>query len=186
MRGLSTAFSIVVLVALGAYLICVAMGVSSIDQITNFIKLLEERKVITVIAGIVLLLIGFSLIYLALRKFTREPSMAFQNPEGEVRVTFDAIEDFVRRLGGRLEEVKEMHPEVIVTKEGLEIHNRITLGPNLSIPEASSRIQETIKKYVEDVLGIRDIVAIKVLVTKIAHEEVKKKEEEVKPEVEVR
>lgn len=186
MRGLSTVLSIVVLVGLGVYLVCLSAGVISTDQITNFIKLLEEEKVITAITGVVLSLIGFSLIYLGLRKFTREPSMAFQNPEGEVRVTFSAIEDFIKRLTGRLEEVKEMHPEVIATKEGLEIHNRITLGPNLSIPEASSRIQETIKKYVEDVLGIRDIVAIKVLVTKIDHEEVKKKVEEVKPEIEIK
>ncbi len=112
--------------------------------------------------------------------------MAFQNPEGEVRVTFSAIEDFIRRLAGKIEEVEEMHPEVVATKEGLEIHNRITLGPNMSIPEASSRIQETIKKYVEDVLGIRDILAIKVLVTKIAHEEVKKRVEEAKPEIEIK
>ncbi|MCK4262135.1 alkaline shock response membrane anchor protein AmaP [bacterium] len=186
MRGLSTAVSIVVLVAVGVYLVCLAIGVTSIEQMASFIKPLEETKVITGIAGIISLAMGFSLLYLALRKFTREPSMAFQNPEGEVRVTFNAIEDFVKRLGGKLEEVKEMHPEVIATKEGLEIHNRITLGPNLSIPEASSRIQETIKKYVEDVLGIRDIVAIKVLITKIAHEEVKEKEEEVRREAEIK
>ncbi|MCD5390496.1 alkaline shock response membrane anchor protein AmaP [candidate division NPL-UPA2 bacterium] len=186
MRGLSTVLSIVVLVAFGAYLICVAIGVTSADQITGFIKLLEGERVITIIAGIVLLVLGFSLLYLALRKFTREPSMAFQNPEGEVRVTFSAIEDFIRRSAGKIEEVNEMRPEVVATKEGLEIHNRITLGPNLSIPEASSRIQETIKKYVEDVLGIRDILAIKVLVTKIAHEEVKKKGEEAKPEIEIK
>ena len=190
MKAFSTAFSIIVLIALGVYLIYFAFGGVSVDQIHNFLKILEERSAIAGMAGLAFLAIGCSLIILTFRRFSREPSMAFQNPEGEVRVAFSAIEDFIKRLGGKLTEVREMHPQVLVTREGLEIYSRIILEPNINIPEATSRIQEIIKKYVEDVLGIKDIVAIKVLVVKIAPEEARKgkrKEEGlVSPGVEIR
>ncbi len=190
MKAFSTAFSIIVLVALGVYLLALAFGGVSADQAYNFLRVLEGEKVFVGVAGLVFLVIGCSLIVLALRRFSREPSMAFQNPEGEVRVAFSAIEDFIKRLGGKLTEVREMHPRVEATREGLEIYSRIVLEPNTNIPEATIRIQEMIKKYVEDVLGIKDILAIKVLVVKIAPEEVRKgkrKEEGmVIPEVEMR
>ncbi|NOX98061.1 MAG: alkaline shock response membrane anchor protein AmaP [Nitrospirae bacterium] len=189
MRGFSTAFSIIVLVFLGIYLIAVAIGWTSPDQAGNLLRILGEERAIAGIVGVVCLAIGYLLLHLTLRRFSREPSMAFQNPDGEVRVAFSAIEDFIKRLGGKLTEVREMHPQVLATREGLEIYNRIILEPNTNIPEATSRIQEMIRKYVEDVLGIKDIIAIKVLVVKIASEEGRKKkvkEEPMLPEVEVR
>ena len=192
MKAFSTAFAIIVLISLGAGLLYFSLGGVSVEQADNFFKILAERKTVTGLAGVAFLIIGCSLIVLALRRFSREPSMAFQNPEGEVRVAFSAIEDFVKRLGVKLTEVREMHPKVLATREGLEIYNRIILEPNINIPEATRRIQEMIKKYVEDVLGIEDIIAIKVLVVKIASEETRKrkgkeKEEElVLPEVELR
>lgn len=190
MKGFSTAFSIIVLIALGVYLISFAFEGTSVDQARDFLVLLGEKKMITGMAGIAFLAIGCSLVILTLRRFSREPSMAFQNPEGEVRVAFSAIEDFIKRLGTKLVEVKEMHPQVLATREGLEVYNRIILEPNTNIPEATSRIQDMIRKYVEDVLGIKEIVAIKVLVVKIAPEEVRKRkgrekaEESILPEVE--
>ncbi len=190
MKAFSTAFSIIVLVALGVYLLAFVLGEAPADQAYGFLRVLEGKRALVGGAGLVFLALGCLLIVLTLRRFSREPSMAFQNPEGEVRVTFGAIEDFIKRLGGKLMEVREMHPQVLATREGLEIYNRIILEPNTNIPEATSRIQEMIKKYVEDVLGIKDILAIKVLVVKIAPEETRKgkrKEEElVAPEVEIK
>lgn len=190
MRGFCTAFSIIILVALGMYLIYFAFGGASVDQVYTFLKIMEGKRAVAGMVGIVILAIGCSLVVMTLRRFSREPSMAFQNPEGEVRVAFGAIEDYIRRLGGKLTEVREMHPQVLATREGLEIYNRIVLEPNTNIPEATSRIQEMIRKYVEDVLGIKDIVAIKVLIVKIAPEETRrakgkgKEEESVLPETE--
>ncbi|MCD5398098.1 alkaline shock response membrane anchor protein AmaP [candidate division NPL-UPA2 bacterium] len=174
MKVFSVIFSIIVLIALGGYLIFFAFGEAPADQAYDFLRVLEGKRALMGGVGLAFLILGCSLIVFTLRKFSREPSMAFQNPEGEVRVAFSAIEDFIKRLGGKLTEVREMHPQVLVTREGLEICSRIVLEPNINIPEATSRIQEMIKKYVEDVLGIKDIVSIKVLVVKIAPEEVKK------------
>ncbi len=190
MRAFSTAFSIIVLVALGVYMIAFAANWGApLDQVNNLLRFLGERRALDGIAGAVFLVLGYLLLHLSLRRFSREPSMAFQNPDGEVRVAFSAIEDFIKRLVGKLTEVREMHPQVLATREGLEIYNRIVLEPNTNIPEATGRIQEIIKKYIEDVLGIKDIVAIKVLVVKIAPEESRRKrgkeEEPVLPEVEV-
>lgn len=182
MKGFGVVFSIIVLIALGIGLISFVFSEASRGQVRNFLVILEEKRVITGVVGLAILAVGCSLFFFSLRRFSREPSMSFQNPEGEVRVTFSAIEDFIKRLGGKLAEVREMRPQVLATREGLEIYNRIILEPNVNIPEATSRIQEIIKKHVKDVLGIKDIIAIKVLVIKIASEKMGKgKEKEEAP-----
>ncbi len=169
-------FSTLIILAVGAG-VCGSVAEISWLSIETWMDL---NKLATGAVGSLLFVLGLANIFLGLRELRPEPTISFYNPQGEVRVAFSAIEDFVKRLSAHIEEVRELKPKVMVAKKGLEIYNRVTLAPNINIPEASLKIQETIKSHVQDVLGIKDITAIKVLIVKIAPEAPKKKVKEEK------
>lgn len=171
MKRFVVSFSMAILVVVGLFLIFLAIGRIPIENIRQILISIQEQIIPTIIVGALLLGGGGYLFYLLVREIRYGLTISFQNPEGEVRVSLAAVEEFLKRLEGGFDEVREMKPELSITKKGLEINARLTLEPNTNIPEATTRIQGTIREYIEGVLGIKNIAAIKVFVTKIAHEE---------------
>ena len=172
MNGLKTVFlsiSVLIFLALGIALGCQAF------QFISFSDWLAGQEWSCGILGLSLIILGLAGIALYLREVQPEPAVAFENPDGEVKVTLSAIEDFVRRLTGKMDDVRELKPKVVMTKKGLEIRNRVVLEPNVNIPQVSLGIQEMIKRYLQEVLGITGMSTIKVLVVKIAPEADRKK-----------
>lgn len=161
-------FSMVILVVMGLFLIFLAIGWLPVEGIKQILISIQEQIIPTIIVGALLLGGGVYLVYLLVREIRYGLTISFRNPEGEVRVSLGAVEEFLKRLG--FDEVREMKPELSITKKGLEINARLTLEPNINIPEATIRIQGTIREYVEGVLGIKNIASIKVFITKIARE----------------
>ena len=166
-------------------LIFLAVGISSLLLATNsvyrenFINYLSRNgAVYEAIGGIILILLALEVIYIGLKTIGGEPAVSFPGPEGEVRIAFSAIEGFIKRLSGQIPEVKDLRPKVCVTKKGLEIQNRVILKSDVYIPEAARKIQEVIGKYVKDVLGIEDISAIRIFISRITPAEMEAKKEE--------
>lgn len=164
-------FSMAILIVVGLFLIFLAIGWIPVKNIEQILISIQEQIIPTIIVGVLLLGGGVYLVYFLVREIHYKLTISFRNPEGEVRVSLAAVEEFLRRLKGGFDEVREMKPELSMTKKGLEINARLTLEPNTNIPEAATRIQGTIREYVEGVLGIKNIASIKVFIAKIAHKE---------------
>ena len=174
MKRFTVIFSAVILTVIGFFLIFLGIGWIPAKSIEQILISIQERIIPAIVVGILLLGGGVYLIYLLVREIRYGLAISFQNPEGEVRVSTGAVEEFLKRLERGFDEVREMKPELSITKKGLEITAWVMLEPNVNIPEATTRVQETIREYVEGVLGIKKIVSIKVFITKIAREEGKK------------
>jgi len=162
-------FSMTILGIVGLFLIFLAIGWIPVEGIGRVLISIQEQIIPTIVIG-VLLLAGGYLVYLSAEEIRYGSTISFRNPEGEVRVSLGAIEEFLKRLEGGFERVREMKPKLSMTKKGLEINARLTLEPNTNIPDVAARVQGTIRDYTEGVLGIKNIASIKVFVTKIAHE----------------
>ena len=113
-------------------------------------------------------------------KLRKEQVFSFENSNGKVKVAFSAIEGFVKRRGLEIKEIKDLIPKVYMTKNGLQIKSKVILKSDVDIPSSTSKLQETIKNYVGDVLGIKDLTSIEIYVTKIAKSEVKRADEDIK------
>ena len=171
MKKFVVIFSMAILMVVGLFLIFLAVGLIPIKNIEQILISIQEQIIPAIIVGALLLGGGIYLVYLLVREIHYGLTISFQNPEGEVRVSIGAVEEFLKRLEGGFDEVREMKPVLSITKKGLEVIAWITLESNTNIPEATTRIQGTIREYIEGVLGIKNIASIKVFVTKIAHEE---------------
>ena len=121
------------------------------------------------LTGAGLILLNWMYAELALARFQKQKTIAFENPNGQVTVSLAAIEDFIRRSSQEMAEVKELRSDVVARKGKILIRARAVLWSGAHIPEAAERIQSMIKSKVQEMLsGIEEPVIVRVHVAKIA------------------
>ncbi len=119
-----------------------------------------------------LVLLNWMIAQLAIAKFQRQKTIAFENPDGEGTVSLAAIEDFIRRSTRELPEVKDLRSDVVAAKGRIFVRTRVTLWSEAHIPEVTERIQALVKARVQEMLaGIEEPVNVRVHVAKIVHRE---------------
>jgi len=174
LSGLTLFFYTFVFLLVGGFFIIISMNLvaqESIAAALNTIYTTPNARLCLGITGALLIFISILVMQIAMGKLTREKTIAFENPDGQVTISLSAIEDFIKRALKQLPEVKELRPNVRATKKGITIINRVTLFSDISIPETTEKIQNLVKARVQDMLGVEEPITIKVHVVKIAHKE---------------
>lgn len=173
--------SVIITLLIGFVLAGIGARMVPEAQMMEWIGLAYENSVNLLIVGLtgaVLILIVLSGIYSFFRKLREKKGVTFANPEGQVKITLLAIEDFIRRSVSEIKEVKNLKPKAEVRKKGIRILNKVTLWSGANLPEVSNNIQSMIRKRLEEMLGIENIDSVNVFVTKIIPRKKKAKEEE--------
>jgi len=172
MRVFDTVVAFLLSLVWGVLLLGEASGKLFIGNLTAK----ASRGVLTGV-GVLFLLIAFLIIMSAMRRAKKEPNVVLNNPQGEVRVAYSAIEDFIRKLGPSMGGVRELRPRVQVTGKGVEVTCRVTLEAADSIPTIAAAVQERIMQQLKETLGIDNVHQVRVHVSKILHPEGRKRGE---------
>lgn len=135
-------------------------------SIVTLYESLRLRWALGAVAGVVALA-GIVLLRWALRQHQRQRTIAFRNPNGEVTVSLEAIEDFVKKLGGEQEGVQELRVSASVGREGILIELKTALWSTSHIPETTERLQSLIQSHVHEMLGVEEPVTVRVHVGKV-------------------
>ncbi|MBN1405459.1 MAG: alkaline shock response membrane anchor protein AmaP [Candidatus Omnitrophica bacterium] len=169
MRPLPTiiiVFYTIAFIAIGFFFIAIWSGFLTLDQIQIYYEAYNLRPNIG-IAGVIFILISIFITHITFGTIQRERTIAFNTPDGQVVISLSAIENFIKRLGNQMSDIKDMRPDVIATKKGVSISARISLWSDSNIPDVTERIQGIIKNKVQDMLGIEEPIITKVHITKI-------------------
>jgi uncharacterized alkaline shock family protein YloU len=169
-NGIVIFFYTLVFVAVGSLLISYSLGYITPQTIDELIQHLPTELNIRLIIGMIgagIIVLSLAIMQLAFGAKKQEKSISFENPNGEVTVSLSAIEDFVRRLGGEFNEIQEIRPTARVTKEELMISCKTYLLQDLSIPEITQKIQDTVITRVKKLLGNEENLRVKIDVIKI-------------------
>ncbi len=165
-----------------ATIIFLMVGIASIllsihwftwDEVQSFLGFIAGNKVRQIglfTLGFFLITISFSIWIFSFLNRHREQTIAFRNSLGEVRISLAALEDFIKKIASEIPEVKSIRSRVSASKKGLEVRNTVTLWSNNNISDVANDLQFTIKKYLQDILGIERVNQIKVLVSNISLE----------------
>ena len=94
-------------------------------------------------------------------------TIAFDNPSGRVKISLKAIEDLIKRVIIQTPEVREVKSKISASKKGLQIKTTLILRAEGSIPEVTSRVQELIKKRVQEAIGLDEPIDVSIFVGKI-------------------
>ena len=169
--------SIIIFLAIGVLLMAYAAhlkGVVNLAEQLVYLKELPNLWIISGLMGILVVLIGVSIIKITIGRLQREKTIAYENPEGQVIISLSAIEDFIKRIVRQIIEIKDLRCNVIATKKGINISAKVTLWSDANIPDVTEKIQSLIKSRVQEMLGIEETIVVSVHITKIAHKEAPK------------
>ena len=101
--------------------------------------------------------------------------IAFDNPSGRVNVSLLAIEELIKRVTVKTPEVREVKSKVSASKRGLHIKIKmLMLKAEGSIPEITSRVQELVKKRVQEAIGLDEPIDVNIFVGKILPDQERK------------
>ncbi len=169
---------IYVLTSLIVAFFCLALwsGRLSLEQLY-----IQRNLTIVGIIGTSLIILGLLWLLFIVEYLHKSRAISFDNPGGEVKVALSAIEDFiVKRVLAQIKAVKRMTTKAFATAKGLKLINRVVLWSDNEIPNTCGAIQDLIKKYLQDIVGVERISVIKVIVagisTHIGEEEPKEEE----------
>ncbi|MBI4335289.1 MAG: alkaline shock response membrane anchor protein AmaP, partial [Candidatus Omnitrophica bacterium] len=159
---------------IGVALVLIAFNLISRDIANftlNFIYNTPNMRLIIGITGGLLIAVTLLVSQMILRTMQRERTIAFENPDGQVTISLSAIEDFIKRLTRHIPEIKELKPDVIATKKGVDITTRVVLFSDSNIPEITEKIQNMLKSKVQDILGIEETISVRIHISKIVQKE---------------
>lgn len=177
MRVISTLTIIlysILFLLIGVLLLLVAFNIISRDIASytmDFVYNTPNLRLVIGITGGLLIMVMLLVMQIILGRMRMERTIAFENPDGQVTISLGAIEDFIKRLTRQLPEIKELKPNVIATKKGVDITTRVVLYSDTNIPDTTEKIQNMIKAKVQDMLGIEESIAVKIHIAKIAQKE---------------
>jgi uncharacterized alkaline shock family protein YloU len=155
---------------IGGFLIAFALDwlkVQDIYSILGYMQLNLNSKIITGLAGFLLVIISVSFAQIILGRMEKEKTIAFNTPTGQVTIALAAVEDLIKRLTQNFSEIKELRPNVIASKKGVEVDLRVVLFSEVNIPELTTHLQDVIKTKIQGMLGIEEQITVKVHIAKI-------------------
>lgn len=115
----------------------------------------------------VLALAGARLFWIGLRKPGGRHVVLADSALGQVRVSLQAIESLVEKVVSQVSGVREVKPGIILVPQGVGIQVRVSVTPDVNVPQASLEIQNRVKERVFEVTGIT-INQVKVSVENIS------------------
>jgi uncharacterized alkaline shock family protein YloU len=166
------------LLIIACTLIVFALNWLEVKEIAIFLSYIQfnpNSRLITGLSGVLLILMSVSFAQLILGKLQRERTIAFNNPTGQVTISLTAVEDLIKRVTSGISELKEIKPDVIAGKKGIEVNLRLVLRSETNIPDLTSRLQDLVKSKVQEILGIEEQVIVRIHVAKITSFEEKDK-----------
>ena len=157
LKRIAVLFYVTMILFLGSFVLLFVFNyidARSIHQLLSMVYFDETLRIIFGISASALLVIN----YVFYRVFTinnrKGGTIAFDNPSGRVSVSLLAIEDLIRRTVSKTPEVRDVKSRVWASKRGLQIRTTLALRAEGRIPEVTSRVQEIIKKRVQDAIGL--------------------------------
>ncbi len=171
LNRISMLFFLIIFVTIGIFLILISAKWIQSEPILNALDYIYNSMNLRVgiaIVGALLILISVASYQFMAARIEKQKNIAFNNPDGQVTISLSAIEEFIRRIGTSLSEVKELKSDCIATKRGIDISTRVIFWSDANIPEATEKIQSLIRTRVQEMLGVDEPIIVKIHVTKIA------------------
>ncbi|MGB9642787.1 MAG: alkaline shock response membrane anchor protein AmaP [Candidatus Ratteibacteria bacterium] len=130
---------------------------------------LEKNLLRAGIVGFSMILMGLIWLVYWFDFLIRTKSISLDNPHGKVRISLKAIEEFIsKKISTQMPNITSMSVKTSLGSHGLETLMQLRISGGYNIPELTSQIQELIKNYLEDVVGVERVSHIEIVVSSIA------------------
>ncbi|HNQ36258.1 MAG TPA: hypothetical protein PKN80_09380 [bacterium] len=121
------------------------------------------------LVGGALLMLGAIWLASVIEHHYRTRSVSFNGPGGLVRVQLSAVEDFLmNEVRQHLKAVKRIRTSTLMTPKGLQVFNQLVIWSGYDIPTVTGKVQDLIKRLLEDTIGVERVGDIRISVSRIS------------------
>jgi len=121
------------------------------------------------LVGGALLMLGAIWLASVIEHHYRTRSVSFNGPGGLVRVHLSAVEDFLmNEVRQHLKAVKRIRTSTLMTPKGLQVFNQLVIWSGYDIPTVTGKVQDLIKRLLEDTIGVERVGDIRISVSRIS------------------
>jgi len=163
---------VIALVAFGALSLgglLVSTGILPKILIFSALTAMELGILIRIGVSVVFIfLLGLS-IYLPVVTWTegKGTTIPLRNPLGEIEISQRAICEFIQKVGKEVQGVEDLKAKVKSTEEGVDVDLTLAAHAQGEIPRLIDELQNVIKNYLNNTVGIENVREIRVKVGKI-------------------
>ena len=143
------------------------IGYDDVQPIFAAIYYDDDLRLLVGLVAIIILFFNYIFYRMFSVNMHKEKIIAFDNPSGRVTVSLAALEGLIKRNCYKLPEINEVRPQISSVKKSLHVKLRIIFSTEVNIPETTSRVQDMIKRKVQDTIGIDIPVNVTIFVGKI-------------------
>ncbi len=152
---------VLLLFTMGSIGIGVGFGLIDTNLVLTYINDPHHKMVISQI-GILLWIIGLLIVYTTCVLGQEEKGVAFQNANGEVKVTRKAVEDFIARVCSQETNIRRTKPKVIIKKKYIQANLVVAITSDIPVAQAISELQIKIKESLEAGIGMVSVKSVRI------------------------
>jgi len=136
-----------------------------LDYLDNYLTGVNQRWILGIL-GVIGILISIMLLRNSLKSKIPTQTDVIVTSLGKIKITINALEFMAEKIAKQVSGVKETKPTIKSTSNGIAIFLKVSLAPDVNIPEITAQIQNKIKEHFSKVAGI-DVEEVRILVTKL-------------------
>jgi hypothetical protein len=125
-------------------------------------------KVAVAGAGLAMMVLAFSTVLGNIQNRRYERTVVFHNPHGEVMIALGALEDLGKGVKGEVPGLKDIKLQVSARRKGLRVTARVSLWSDASLPKTTELVQESVRRYLQEIVGQEQEIRPRVIVGKVA------------------
>jgi uncharacterized alkaline shock family protein YloU len=139
---------------LATLLIAIASGWEASGAVSVLVNRLRVAPWQTAVVAVVILGAGLRLLG---RIFPERAERVLVNETefGEVRVAVQAVEQGVLRVLQQMLGVRSADVRVVLTAQGADVRLKLAVTGDLTVPDLSTRVQQSVEKYVRETIGVK-------------------------------
>jgi uncharacterized alkaline shock family protein YloU len=137
-----------------------------IDYLEQLLTGTNERWVLGIL-GLVSVVVSFLLFKNSIKTKTPTQTDVINTSIGKIKITNSALEHMATKVTKEINGIRETKAIIKSTPQGIAIYIQVSLMPDINIPETTTMIQNKIKEYFAQVVGI-GVEEVRVLVTKLS------------------
>ena len=161
---------LVAVIALCLFVLAVIFGfipAASLSQVTDtIVNGGFWYKVLYVCMFGVVVIVGVSLLFFGIKKQTPKSAVIASFESGNISIAVSALEELAAKFIKQTGAVKGMGIVITPVSEGVEINVKISVLPDVSIPQITQDLQDGLINYIETYSGIK-VMHAKVMVASI-------------------
>lgn len=118
----------------------------------------------------IFLLVSLRLLFAGLRTSRRKDTIVHHNDMGDIHISLNAVENLVEKVTRHTRGVRGAKISVAQNEQnGLKVIIRAAISPESNVPEVSSEVQQKVKEYIKNTVGV-DLVDIHIVVENISND----------------